>query len=102
MTPDMLGKPIVKLECSNCKAPLCEVIIANNEPPNQYRVHAECCFCGDKSFTKNIVGRLVYSSSEFAIATPYPKYKPREKLDDPYEPTDEIIVKTEPIKKWRK
>lgn len=98
----MIDKPKVLLECSSCQAPLCEIIIVKNEPPKEYRIYAECCFCGDKSFTKKVVGRLVYSSTEYAIATPEPIYKPRQYLDEPYEPTDQIIVRTQKLKNWRK
>jgi len=101
MTPEMINKPKVLLECSSCRAPLCEVIIAkeNNET---HKVVAHCCFCNDKSFKKTIGGRLVYSSTEYCHATPEPVYKPRQFLDEPYEPTDEIIVTTAKIKEWRK
>lgn len=101
MNGDIHTKTKVVLECSNCKAPLCEVIIAK-ENDETHKVVAECCFCGDKSFVKTIAGRLVYSSTEYCHASPYPVYKPREFLDEPYVPTDKIIVKTLKIKEWRK
>ena len=101
MNGDIHTKTKVLLECSSCGAHLCEVIIVK-ENDETHRVLAECCFCNDKSFTKSISGRLVYSSTEYCHATPEPVYKPRQYLDEAYEPTDKIIIKTLKIKEWRK
>lgn len=94
-------KPTFILECSSCRAPLVEVIQVK-ETGVITKVTAKCCFCGDKSFKANIDGKLVYSSTDFCHATPYPVYKPRQYSDDPYEPTDEMTVETKKIKEWRR
>jgi DNA-directed RNA polymerase subunit RPC12/RpoP len=96
----MIDKPKVNLECSACAAPLAILIIAK-PTEEETKVVAECPYCGDKSFKKTIKGRIVYCSTEYVIATPFPVHAPRQYLDDPIVYTGEVIVKTEIIKKWR-
>lgn len=101
MTPDMIDKPKVPLNCSNCEAPLAILIIAK-ETDQETKVWADCPFCKDKSFKKTVKGKIVYCSTEYTVATPRPKYVERKFLDDPIIYTGEVVVETEIIKKWRK
>jgi hypothetical protein len=55
------GREHVILQCSNCNEELVDLwISAPNEKigkdPVQWKVKATCCYCGDQSFVKDIVG----------------------------------------------
>ena len=52
----------VILECSNCNKPLVDIFIVKPDAKKEdgsdfiWRCQAECCYCNDKSFIKNVVG----------------------------------------------
>lgn len=46
------------LRCSNCSAPLVDIWITNPKIDIQWKVRAECCHCGDKSFESIIHGQF--------------------------------------------
>lgn len=44
------------ISCSNCNKPLVDLFITNTEADIQWQCVAECCYCGDKSFIKDVKG----------------------------------------------
>jgi hypothetical protein len=95
------GKPTIVIECSNCRAPLVEVIIVK-DTDEENKVVAECCHCGDKSFQTIIRGSKIYASTEYNHSTPEFVLKARQFSDDPIERTGEVLVRTKKIKEWRR
>jgi len=50
----------VILTCSNCDKHLVIVTISRPKEKFEWQVRAKCCFCGDKSFVKDIKGGFHY------------------------------------------
>lgn len=55
------GKVI--LTCSNCNEPLVQLQITNPHEPRTLKVQAQCCFCGDTSFEKEITGGFYHAGA---------------------------------------
>jgi hypothetical protein len=49
------------LTCSNCRKPLADIWVTRPDPDFRWKVKAACCFCGDSSFEREVVGRFHYS-----------------------------------------
>jgi hypothetical protein len=46
----------ILLKCSNCDKELIDIWLTHTEMPIKTKIAAVCCFCGDKSFQKEIKG----------------------------------------------
>jgi hypothetical protein len=46
----------VIIYCSNCNKPLIDLLITNSDADFIWKCIAECCYCGDKSFIKEVKG----------------------------------------------
>lgn len=46
----------VIISCSNCNKPLVDLFITDAEADLIWNCVAECCYCGDKSFIKEVKG----------------------------------------------
>lgn len=42
--------------CSNCNKPLVDLFITDAKADLNWKCVAECCYCGDKSFIKEVKG----------------------------------------------
>jgi hypothetical protein len=50
----------VILACSNCRAGLVDIWITRPDQPFEWKVRANCPFCGDKSFVEVVKGGFHY------------------------------------------
>lgn len=46
----------IYLECSNCRKKLADLWITNPELDTNWNVRADCPFCGDHSYNKEVAG----------------------------------------------
>lgn len=46
----------IVISCSNCNKPLVDLLITDPEADFNWKCVAECCYCGDKSFIKEVKG----------------------------------------------
>ena len=53
----------IQLDCSSCGRNLAKVMRANNTPTT-VKIKANCCFCGDSSFLKEVSGAFYMVPSE--------------------------------------
>ena len=53
----------IELDCSNCGKSLAKVMRVNNAPTT-VKIKANCCFCGDSSFIKEVSGAFYMVPSE--------------------------------------
>ena len=58
---------VVSLACSACKAKLVDIVVIKPDAIDpvtgkifEWKVAAQCCFCGDRSFEQTIAGRYRY------------------------------------------
>lgn len=64
--PLLENGPTHILQCSNCDKKLVNIWVTKPKQtihgkPAKWNVRAECCYCGDISFTKEIVGGFRYT-----------------------------------------
>ena len=52
------------IHCSNCKAPLAEVLI-KGEGEEKSSIKVQCGHCGDRSFIKNVSGKFYIGSTDY-------------------------------------
>lgn len=55
----------MKIDCSNCEAPLCEVWTRDENEKKDTLAVVMCDHCGDKSFQKEFKGSLYVGSTDF-------------------------------------
>jgi Zn finger protein HypA/HybF involved in hydrogenase expression len=79
----------IPLNCSNCEAPLINIIENHPEQNVTWAFRAECPHCGDKSYKQEVHGAFVIGSTEYTHMVDY---------DASVNP---IIVKTEKIKEYK-
>jgi len=53
----------IQLDCSNCGKALAKVMRVNGAPTS-VKIKANCCFCGDSSFLKEVSGSFYMLPSE--------------------------------------
>lgn len=53
----------ITLSCSNCHKELVVIRITRPQEHDEYRLQAECCYCGDKSFEQTIRGGFHYKGA---------------------------------------
>ena len=53
----------IQLDCSSCGKNLAKVMRVNNAPTS-VKIKANCCFCGDSSFLKEVSGAFYMVPSE--------------------------------------
>lgn len=46
--------------CSNCRKPLCEILLINPNIDLELNYRARCPYCGDKSFPINVRGKIMF------------------------------------------
>ena len=62
---EVLGDSI-KINCSNCEAPLLEVWTApSEENTNTAKIRADCPHCGDRPFAKEVEGKFFLGATKF-------------------------------------
>lgn len=79
----------VLIRCSNCNAPLVEVLITQPKIDVETILVAQCGHCGDKSFQKKIKGGYYLGHTEYSEYTD---------VDSEKSP---IIITTAGVKKWK-
>jgi len=57
----------VPIRCSNCDAPLCEVLMIGNSQQPEWKIKAECPHCGDMSFIHKVCGRFQLGAGAFDV-----------------------------------
>lgn len=60
----------IPLECSNCNKMLADIWVTYTNKDFQWKVKAKCCYCGDESFEKEVVGVFVVGCH----AVPHPDF----------------------------
>jgi len=53
----------IQLDCSNCGKHLAKVMLVK-DAPTSVKIKANCCFCGDSSFLKEVSGAFYMVPSE--------------------------------------
>tara|TARA_B100000287_G_scaffold398142_1_gene415302 strand:- start:374 stop:649 length:276 start_codon:yes stop_codon:yes gene_type:complete len=56
---------VIHLNCSNCRAPLCEIWTTEIHLETPIAVSAQCPHCNDTSFEKTILQKFYMGSTEF-------------------------------------
>lgn len=55
----------IHILCSNCKAPLVDVLVTKPEENYNWEIQADCPFCSDKSFKTKIHGLYFLGHTEY-------------------------------------
>ena len=56
---------VILLNCSNCRAPLCEIWTTESYLEKPIKISVDCPHCEDKSFEKTIKEKFFMGSTEF-------------------------------------
>lgn len=62
----MTGENDLKIECSNCEAPLAEVWVHKPEIDRKTKIKIHCGHCGDWSFEKNVNGEFYLGGTQYS------------------------------------
>jgi|GEM_PF-4569052 hypothetical protein len=63
---------IIVLECSNCRKSLATIWVIRPTSKVTSHIIAHCCFCGDKSFKRSVIGGICIGDTDITSILDFP------------------------------
>lgn len=79
--------------CSSCDAPLADIEVTNPSEDVVWNIYAECCHCGDRSYTQTVHGWFAIGGTDETLS-----YTQMEDFDMDADP---IVIKTVKVKDFK-